>query len=696
MILLWLGREDVGDEEKEKFIQKLVELNDGVKNFYGYQAYFLAAAGINEFKACSLASEIVRQVVKWAFGCFNIEKQEWRTFLNPIEEGARKAIPETIRQMAISALIDILDHCPSEYTRRQAAESLGEIDQGSLQAITALVKLIATTKNESTRRKVLGNLGKIGVENPIAIAALVEIIETAKDESTRRKAAESLEKIDPGNPQVIAALVEIIETSPDESTRRLAAWSLGEIDPGNSQALAALVEIIETSPDENTRRLAAWSLGKIDPGNPQVIAALVEIIETSPDENTRRLAAWSLGKIDPGNPQVIAALVKIIETSPDENTRRYAAKSLGELGQENPEAVASLVKIIATTENENIRLNAAMSLGTIDVGNPIAIAALIELIATTQEEFTCRYAAESLGEIDPGNPEAIAALVQLIETTQDEYTSWLAAMSLGKIDPGNLEAIAALIELIATTESEDEITQDARWLAVENLKRILITPQQYAGVVFVLKDCLSDDVYQNNFDRFNKCYKIIWNCAANLPYPQFYQAWHHPVQMTHPEVEDNTPVASTPFTQHCNLALLPQIINQAIQSSSRPPNRQVICIDGSRFSDPSNPALQIYTALKKAGCPPITQKPGTINELQAYCEDDLSTAKIALIFYESPTDPPPQGLDLTVLNQLARFSHPPIAVIVPAPLANCQLPQFLETEPDLISNILQWLHNLER
>ena len=100
MILLWLGREDVGDEEKEKFIQKLVELNDGVKNFYGYQAYFLAAAGINEFKACSLASEIVRQVVKWAFGCFNIEKQEWRTFLNPIEEGARKAIPETIRQMA--------------------------------------------------------------------------------------------------------------------------------------------------------------------------------------------------------------------------------------------------------------------------------------------------------------------------------------------------------------------------------------------------------------------------------------------------------------------------------------------------------------------------------------------------------------------------------------------------------------------
>ncbi|MFP4221111.1 MAG: PBS lyase, partial [Phormidium sp.] len=189
----------------------------------------------------------------------------------------------------------------------------------------------------------------------------------------------------------------------------------------------------------------------------------------------------------------------------------------------------------------------------------------------------------------------------------------------------------------------------------------------------------------------------IWNCAENLPYPEFYQAWHHPTTTPHPEVEDTTPVASTPFTQHCNLALLPQSINQAIQSSSRPPNRQIICIDGSRFSDPSNPALQIYTALKKAGCPASPDgKPRTIGELQAYCEDDLSEAKIALIFYEAPTDPPPQGFDRAVLNQLARFSHPPIAVVVPQPLPDCRLLQFLESDPDLIANILQWLHNLER
>lgn len=70
--------------------------------------------------------------------------------------------------------------------------------------------------------------------------------------------------------------------------------------------------------------------------------------------------------------------------------------------------------------------------------------------------------------------------------------------------------------------------------------------------------------------------------------------------------------------------------------------------------------------------------------------------RIALILSEEPTDPPPQGFDIAVLNQLARFSHPPIAVVVGDRLPNCRLPQFLESDPDLIANILQWLHNLER
>ncbi|MEK9512619.1 hypothetical protein AAEJ74_13260 [Limnospira fusiformis PMC 851.14] len=81
---------------------------------------------------------------------------------------------------------------------------------------------------------------------------------------------------------------------------------------------------------------------------------------------------------------------------------------------------------------------------------------------------------------------------------------------------------------------------------------------------------------------------------------------------------------------------------------------------------------------------------------KAYCEDDLSDHPIALILYEEPTDHPPRLWISRVLNKLARFSHPPMAVIVPQRLPECRLPQFLESDPDLIAHLLQWLQNLAR
>jgi hypothetical protein len=76
----------------------MMDAND----FYGYRAYFLAAVLIDEFKDCSLADAIVAQIVKWGFGYFNIEKQEWQTFLDPIAEGAKAVLPESDRTRAIA------------------------------------------------------------------------------------------------------------------------------------------------------------------------------------------------------------------------------------------------------------------------------------------------------------------------------------------------------------------------------------------------------------------------------------------------------------------------------------------------------------------------------------------------------------------------------------------------------------------
>ena len=232
VILLWLGREDVGKKEKEEFIQALVEFDDGC-GFYTFRAYFLAAAGVDEWKDSCNADTIVAEIVKWGFGEFKVELNKWVEFIKPITEGARTALPQTNRIKAIAALVELIRNPQQDdSTRWQAASSLGQIDRGNQEAIAALVELIRNPQlDDSTRSQAAYSLGQIGSGNQEAIAALVELIRNPQqDDSTRSQAAFNLEKIDRGNQKAIDALVELIgKPQLDDSTRRRASESLEKI-----------------------------------------------------------------------------------------------------------------------------------------------------------------------------------------------------------------------------------------------------------------------------------------------------------------------------------------------------------------------------------------------------------------------------------------------------------------------------------
>nr|MDZ8287844.1 HEAT repeat domain-containing protein [Nostoc sp. ChiSLP01] len=612
VILLWLGREDVGREEKEEFIQALLEFDDGCgeyraidrvrKGFYEFRAYFLAAAGVDEWKNSVNADTIVAEIVKWRFGELKVEQNEWVKFLIPIAEGAETTLYQTNRIKAIAALIELIGKPQlDDYTRWQAASSLGEIDPGNQAAIVALVELIGNPQLDNyTRKQAASSLGEIDPGNQKAIDALVELIGNPQldDHHTQRQTAECLVKIDSGNQTAIAALVELIgnpqldnytlrqvasslgEIDPgnqkaidalveligkpqlDDSTLRQAVESLVKIDPGNQKAIAALVELIGNPQlEDHTRRQAACSLGKIDPGNQTAIAALVELIGNPQlDDYTRWEAACSLGKIDPGNQKAIAALVNLIGNPQlddhtrweaasnlgeigsgnqkaiaalvelignpqlDDYTRRRAAESLGKIGSGNQKAIAALVELIGKPQlDDSIRRQAADSLVKIDSGNQTAIDALVKLIANPQlDDSTRRQAADSLVKIGSGNQKVIDVLVELITNPQlDDYTRWQAAKSLGEIGSSNQKAIAALVELIGKPQLHDSI----RWQVASSLEKIMLE-EQMPNVVTVLKDYLSPETYENDFKRFDNCYKVIWKCAQSMPYPAFYQAWH--------------------------------------------------------------------------------------------------------------------------------------------------------------------------
>ncbi|MEA5623647.1 HEAT repeat domain-containing protein [Nostoc sp. UHCC 0251] len=573
VILLWLGRrEETIIQQQQEFLDALVNFKDRcgkwnrkdvVKGFYEYRAYFLAAAGITEFKGYSKtdksrAEKLVKQIAKWTINGLSL-----------IEQEARSALQQTDRIKAIVTLVQLLQSTTvDEDTRREAAFSLGKIGTGNEIAIKALVQLLQlTTVDEDTRREAAFSLGRIGTGNEIAITALVQLLQsTTVDDYTRRRAADSLEKIDPSNEIAITALVQLLQSTWITTTvdnykclykyviRQMAAESLWEIGTGNEIAISALLELLQsTTVDDYTRLLAAHSLGKINSGNEIAISALLELLQsTTVDDYIRQIAAYSLGKIGTGNKIAITALLELLQsTTVDFLIRWSVAKSLGRMDSGDGIVIATLVELLqSTTVDHDTRRNIAEGLGKIDRCNEIAITALVELLQLTAVDFsTHRRVAESLGKIDPGNEFAIAALVQLLQsTTVDDDTRRQAADSLGKIGTANEFAIAALVELLQSTT----VDHDTRTQATESLGEIG-TGNEFAiaALVELLQSTTVDDdtcrqaadslggIIQNNQHRIevvkalsgywqldNNYYHLAWKCAQNMPYPDFYQAWH--------------------------------------------------------------------------------------------------------------------------------------------------------------------------
>lgn len=695
VMLLWFGREDVPYEEKDTFIKALLMFDDVGKIFYSYRAYFLAAAAIAEFRDCSWADVIVAQLVRWSYGYFDTKKQAWQTFVDPDVKAAIAALRETDRTRAIAALIKLLHTNQKPKICWEIFEDLKEIDPGNKRAIAALVQFIESAKDEFTRWNCAFSLGEIGTGNKDSIAALVQLIKSSRNEFTRWQAAESLGKVDPGNQTAITTLVQLIKSTEDESTRMLAIEGLGEIGRGNQTALASLVQLIASTKDESICRRAAESLGKLDPGNQIAIAALVQLITSSKDESTYRRAAESLRKIDPGNQTAITALVQLLESTKDESSRGLVALSLGTIDPGNEIAITTLVQLLESSKNGVIRNRAASGLGQIGTGNETAIAALVQLIESTEDKFTRRRAAYSLGQIGIGNQTAIAALVRLLESSEDEATRGQAAYSLGQIGSGNETAIAALVRTIESTVKESILRQ-----AVKSLKKIL-RENHLPGIVTLFKDYLSNETKNNDFWRYSSGYEVIWQCAQNMSYSEFYQAWHTQAILTHPKLQEITSMGSNFINQSLNLAELPRSLSAAF--ANEPILRQsihLICIDGSKFIDRNNPAAKIYTEMLRSGCPKCEDgTPKTMPELQTYWDLLDTDKRVVLVFYEGTPPSPPLarggtktkaevGFSETFLNALSKFDGA-ICVITAQSLDNIPL-QYICPER-AIADVVDWL-----
>jgi energy-coupling factor transporter ATP-binding protein EcfA2/DNA-binding Xre family transcriptional regulator len=308
VILLWFGHnEEKLKEQKEQFIQALVEFEDGWEDFYHYRAYFLASACIAEFEKCSRADAILTELATLYFGKFNSETQDWdrRKLPESIEEEFVPALAETNCKRVSILLVEILHTTIAQWKRtlkissnlarnlQRVSAILGDIDPGNSEAVALLVDFLQTTQCEIATWLVVRSLGQIGGSNPKAIAALIELLHTTQsDFGLLHHVLWSLGRLGSGNSTVINALVEFLHTTQSGCTEctDLAERVMRKIGSGNSNELlfnqappasaAALIERLSTC---QGKLFVANNLKEIPPNN-LLSAAVASLKDCLQDE----------------------------------------------------------------------------------------------------------------------------------------------------------------------------------------------------------------------------------------------------------------------------------------------------------------------------------------------------------------------------------------------------------------------------
>lgn len=473
-ILHWFNQKDVDKQQKEDFIQALIDFDDGCGDFYRYRAYFLAAEALSQFPECSLGDAIVEQLLKWSYAYFRQDKRDWQILPKPLVKTARKTLELTDRKRVIAAFVHLVHTTESRTILILAAEKLGTLDPGNKSAIAALA-LMPITEDRYGFCLRSYSLGTIAVGDETAIAVLINDIKKIPEQEICRHGITALANIADGNHAAIAALIHLMETTLNKDNCCDAIAALAKIAVGNQTAIAALVKFLEINQGDRICFDASQALWQIDRGNASVIKSLVSIIETCANGFFINRAATYLLKIEPGNKTGIATLSKTLETSQYDHERLQAAESLLQVDSNNQIAINVLFELVKNLgqspkhpdDAQYIAYGATRTLSQIDPSNQLAINALVQLIKTAEDHSYLNLAVKDLGTLGTSNEVAIVTLTELIASTKDDYLLCDAAGSLEKIDPGNKIAIPALLERIQT--SQDEC---GRLYAAESLVKI--------------------------------------------------------------------------------------------------------------------------------------------------------------------------------------------------------------------------------
>ncbi|MEG4076020.1 hypothetical protein QUA30_25735 [Microcoleus sp. Pol14C2] len=265
-----------------------------------------------------------------------------------------------------------------------------------------------------------------------------------------------------------------------------------------------------------------------------------------------------LEKIDPGNPHVLITLLDVLR---HKSWVEEVISQFSELEKFSipSNIISTLVCLLQAYQNEEVKLKIAQTLVKLDPSNREAVEFLKHSILNGTDEGYRLYAARSLWETHPKDLEIREVFHCLLRQNHHLFQGskrhrffrlydWtFEKMNLNVINKQiNSIKVNKRVEPIFTIEQESLSSgyniRKSLQARVEELKskqaiyelydldiwrfKMAIPSDLFPRVVANTKELFNDELLAEESEHYESCYAILWHCAQNMSYPEFYRAWH--------------------------------------------------------------------------------------------------------------------------------------------------------------------------
>lgn len=333
------------------------------------------------------------------------------------------------------------------------------------------------------------------------------------------KSSKILGLLDQDSPQAIKALIQLIQcedlvdrTASLQPVRSFyfvrieASKSLAKIAAGNEQAIHDLKNALSPDQNEEIQMNIIETLGQLAPDDNFAIDFFTKRMHPSNDDNVRLQAAWRVLSFNSEN-DVARKTLSDLSNSTDQYTSTHATQLLeqGAVITHSREEHEYTQNEINDAEQIWMNSNCIFDLLCENVPNLARSWAISEILEQAKLDYS-RIVQELTEQLHVGKDTL--ALQSIIEI-------------LGRISAGDEDAVKALIDFLKNSNSLLGVTPKAFYQLLKGSNKC----QLCSLTVVTLKDYIKDSQLSQSM-RHIQIYEVIWLCAEQMRYEDFYCAWH--------------------------------------------------------------------------------------------------------------------------------------------------------------------------